>query len=103
MKIQLLTFPGCPNASAARETLRTALVSAGMDANVEEIDLTSRETPEQLRGWGSPTVLIDGIDIAGEQTPSGTSCRLYRDVDGRLRGVPSQALVLAALRRRPER
>jgi len=78
--------------------LRKALESEGVDAGIEEIDTTSKETPEGLRGWGSPTVLIDGEDIAGEGSPSGTSCRLYRDPDGRLRGVPPEALILAAFR-----
>ena len=100
MRIQLLTHPGCPNASATREQLVKALALAGVEVRIEEIDTTAENTPEHLRGWGSPTVLIDGEDVAGEKSPAGSSCRLYRGADGRLSGVPPAALVVRVLRRR---
>jgi mercuric ion transport protein len=97
MKIQLLTFPGCPNAEAARERLRSVLASSGIGSPIEEVDTTGPDTPEPLRGWGSPTVLIDGKDVGGQEAPTGASCRLYRDGDGRHQGMPSEALLRAAL------
>ncbi len=97
MKVQLLTFPGCPNAEAAREALRSMLASSGIVSPIEEVDTTAPDTPEPLRGWGSPTVLIDGRDVGGQETPTGASCRLYRDGDGRHHGIPSETLLRAAL------
>ena len=91
MKVQLLTFAGCPNSGVAREMLRSVLASTGITASIEEVDTTAPETPDVLRGWGSPTILIDGADVEGQQ-PGGPSCRIYRDEDGRLRGSPSEAL-----------
>jgi hypothetical protein len=99
MKVQLLTFPGCPNAIAARELIQRLLSSSGIRASLEEVNTTAPETPEQLRGWGSPTILINGVDIEGQDTPVTASCRLYRDSAGRLRGVPPEALLQAALTR----
>ena len=99
MKVQLLTFPGCPNAHAARGTLRSVLASSGIVSPIEEVDTTVPDTPGPLRGWGSPTVLIDGKDVGGQEAPTGTSCRLYRDEDGRLRGGPSETLLRNALGR----
>jgi hypothetical protein len=96
MKIQLLAFHGCPNAEAAREALQDVLASSGIAAEIEEVSTDCSETPEALRGWGSPTVLINGVDIEGEE-PSGSSCRLYRDERGQLRGVPSVVAMRRAL------
>ncbi len=96
MKVQLLTFPGCPNAEAARDALRAVLVSSEIAAEIEEVDTDSAETPEALRGWGSPTVLINGVDVEGEE-PTGSSCRLYRDEHGHIRAAPSVARLRAAL------
>jgi mercuric ion transport protein len=94
MKVQLLYFPGCPNVDAARDVLRRALV--GRRAIVQEIDTTATSTPERLRGWGSPTILVDGIDVADEK-PSGQCCRLYLGAE--VRGAPSEAVIRAALDR----
>ena len=100
MRIQLLTHPGCASASATRERLVRLLALARADAGIEEVDVTAANAPEHLRGWGSPTVLIDGEDVGGEKSPGGSCCRLYRNADGRLGGVPSEALIAAMLRGR---
>jgi hypothetical protein len=95
MKIQLLYFPGCPHVDGVRELLRRVV---GAGATIEELDTTASSTPEQLRGWGSPTVLVDGVDVAGGQ-PDGSCCRLYPDGDSR--GAPSEAAIRAAFARAP--
>ena len=97
MKVQLLYFPGCPHVDATRRELRAALEAAGMgDVLVEEVDVEAPTTPPQLKGWGSPTILLDGVDLAGDQGPSGLSCRLY-EADG-LAGVPSKKSIEERLR-----
>lgn len=98
MKVQLVTFPGCPNADAARKMLRRALVAFGLDPSIEEIDSSSPKTPQPLRSWGSPTVLVDGVDVGGEGRPTGPACRLYRDPSGRAHGSPPESLLLEAIR-----
>jgi hypothetical protein len=103
MKIQLLYFPGCPNVEATREVLRRSLRACGVPSPFEEIDITAPETPEPLRAWGSPTILVEGQDIAGER-PAGSSCRLYRGAPGPRPGVPPEAMIRAAIERsRPPR
>lgn len=99
MKVQLLTFSGCPHAAAAREMIQNVLSSSGIRASLEEVNTTAPETPERLRGWGSPTILIDGYDIEGQETPISGGCRLYRDAAGRLQGSPPEATLRAALAR----
>jgi hypothetical protein len=95
--VQLLYFPGCPHVGAARRLLRQALGGLEDPPDVQEIDVTHASTPPHLSAWGSPTILVDGADVAGG-TPSGTSCRLYVGSDSP--GVPPLSLLEAALRKR---
>lgn len=97
MRVQLLSFDDCPNVVATRESLRAAMASVGITAPIEEVNLSSPGTPEPLRGWGSPTVLVNGMDVGGEQAPTGIACRFYRDEAGRMAEFPSVALLRAAL------
>jgi len=95
MRVQLLTFPGCPNALATRERLLAVLRSLGHHAPIDEVNLEARDAPAELSGYGSPTILVDGVEIEG--AGAGGGCRLYRDARGRLTGVPSEAAMVAAL------
>ena len=92
MKIQLLHFDGCPNAEAARSALRDALVAEQLDVAVEEIDVEAPGAPAWARGWGSPTILVDGRDVAGQRASTASSCRLYAG------GAPSVESIRAAIR-----
>ena len=97
MKIQFLSFPGCPNADAARHALLRVLEAHSFPPHFEEIDLTAESTQYELRAWGSPTILIDGVDVGGERQPAGVSCRLYESAPSFLRGVPSEDLIRKAI------
>ena len=99
VRIQLITFSGCPNASAARSLIERTVADAGIVAAIEEIDTSAPDTLAPLREWGSPTILLNGEDVGGEREPAGPSCRLYRSDDGQVCGVPSRALLSAALHR----
>jgi copper chaperone CopZ len=93
MKIQLLTFPDCPNAARARDALREAMRAVHVHT-VEEIDIGREDTPAELRAWGSPTILIDGVDVTGAKPSHGDiGCRLYAD------GAPTVAQIRAVLHR----
>lgn len=80
--VRLLVFAGCPLAAAARQALEQAL---------GEIDLLAPETAEELRGWGSPTILIDGEDVAGQPKGNEIGCRVYPGPTK----VPSVATIVA--------
>lgn len=77
MKIQLLYFEGCPNLESARAAIRDAIAAERIDEVIEEIDVESPTAPDSVRGWGSPTILIDGKDVTGSSRATGSSCRLY--------------------------
>ena len=94
--VQLLYFPDCPNVGAARKMLAQALSQLEDAPFVAEIDVSDPVTPPHLRGWGSPTILVDGADVAGDH-PSEACCRLYPKSEER--GAPPLALIEAALLR----
>ena len=90
MKVQLLYFSGCPHVDATRQILRHALRACDQPPEFDEVDVTAADAPAALCGWGSPTILVDGVDIGGGQ-PSGTSCRLYPGSDRP--GAPAREFV----------
>ena len=63
-RIQMLTFSGCPLADAARESLERAVAELGL-SGFEEIDLLDPQASKGVEAWGSPTILVDGKDVAG--------------------------------------
>ena len=99
MRVQLLTFPGCPNAPGARALLLRVLRANGHRVPIEEVNISAPDTPEELSMFGSPTILIDGVEIEGAEDALGACCRLYRDARGRLTGVPSESVLVKALAR----
>ncbi|MBI2391223.1 MAG: hypothetical protein HYV09_16660 [Deltaproteobacteria bacterium] len=87
----------CPNVRAARANLVRAFSEAGLPATWREVDRDAADTPSWLRGFGSPTIVIDGEDVGGAPPADGASCRLYED-GGRLVGAPSVERIAARLR-----
>jgi len=95
--IVLLYDRDCPNARAARENLLRAFVEAGASPRWVEVDRAAEDTPARWRGYGSPTILIDGADALGaEASGAGASCRLYRDGEAVV-GVPSVSALASAI------
>ena len=94
MNIQFLAFSGCPLADPARENLKTALSSCGV-SSYEDIDILDPTSPEDLRGWGSPTILVDGVDVTGHPKGDSVSCRVYNTPGG----VPDVQCIIDCLER----
>lgn len=96
MKVELLHFLGCPHVPAAREQLRRAFAALGLPAAWDEVDVTADDAPAHVRGYGSPTILVDGEDVTGAPPGDATSCRVYLGSD--LAGAPPLDALVAALR-----
>jgi hypothetical protein len=64
-----------------------------------EIDVTAESAPVHARGYGSPTILVDGKDVTGAPPGDSASCRIY--VGSEVRGVPPLEAIIAALRSSP--
>ncbi len=102
MRIEILTFEGCPNAEAAHGLVLDAVAMEAVEAHIEVIDVATAEFAKRVHFLGSPSVRIDGEDVepeANDRVDYGLMCRTYRDANGSS-GTPSLAMILAALRRR---
>ena len=96
--IEFIYEPTCPNIEAARAALRQALLENGKPPVWREWDSTAPTSPPHARAYGSPTILVNGVDVAGVAPSHAPTCRIYRDHKGRGSGVPSVELIAAALR-----
>ena len=88
-KIEFQYFDGCPNSTVTLKNLQDLLSTEGIgDYELEIVEVPSPELAQELNFQGSPTVLIDGVDIYTEQTPKSFSysCRIF-DIDGEKSGV----------------
>lgn len=99
MKIELLTFEGCPNAQSARELVERVVAESRAEAEIAYVDVPDAETAERLRFLGSPTIRVDGRDIepgADERTAYVLACRVYRTEEA-VTGVPDDRWLRDAL------
>jgi len=96
--VELVYDPGCPNVAAARAHLLRAFAHARLAPSWSEYAISDPATPRHARGYGSPTLLVDGRDVSGEAPGEGACCRLYTADDGGPSRVPPVALIASALR-----
>ncbi|MCA0374676.1 MAG: hypothetical protein LCH84_03335 [Gemmatimonadetes bacterium] len=89
MRIDFLYFEGCPHAAPARQRLQEALATVGAAPHWSEWDTGSSSTPEALRGYASPTILVNGVDVEQKARTSGAGCAVG--------GGPSMDALCAAL------
>ncbi|MBI3130305.1 MAG: hypothetical protein HYZ13_03010 [Acidobacteria bacterium] len=99
MRIELLIFEGCPNREPARVLFQEAMAALGIAGEVQEIQVDSLDKARALRFPGSPTLRVDGEDVAPlpESFEPALGCRSYV-VQGRRQGLPDPAQVFSALR-----
>jgi hypothetical protein len=93
--IEFQYFNGCPNSD---ETLKN-LLSLEEDKIIKKkevklIEVPDMEKAKEVNFQGSPTILIDGIDIYTGKIPDSCnySCRVY-DVEGQNSGVLSKEYI----------
>ncbi len=82
-RIELVYDQTCPNVDAAREEIRSALETAGLPSEWVEWDREADDSPDRVRNYGSPTVLVDGVDVSGAGSEADANCcRVYVTEDG---------------------
>jgi copper chaperone CopZ len=95
MKVQVLYFEGCPNHEPAVALARQVIADLGVDASVGVVEVKGADDAERMRFLGSPTVIVDGVDIepcARNRTDFGFCCRTYNG-----KGIPPRKLFEDAL------
>lgn len=98
--VELIFDADCPHVEAAREQIRRAFRELDQVADWQEWDRRAISSPGHTRFYGSPTILVDGKDVAGVSPSAGVDCcRVYRTRDDGLQGVPPLASIVVALRK----
>jgi len=99
-EITLVYDADCPNASSARAALREALTHARLEPQWIEYDRAASGIPKRFLRFGSPTILVNGEDVADEPAvAAAASCRVYLTAGG-LRGIPPVETIVVAIKRR---
>jgi len=80
MKVEVLYVAECPTHPAAVKLVRDILAAENVEAKVHEVLVRDEGMASVLRFAGSPTIRINGRDVAGESQDDQSfalSCRLY--------------------------
>jgi hypothetical protein len=96
MDVALLYFDDCPNWKVADQRL-AAIAAERPDVVVTRHRVETVEQAERLGFHGSPSILVDGIDVFADPGAGvGLSCRVYRTPQG-LAGAPTMEQLRNAL------
>ena len=80
MKIEVLYVAECPSHPAAVRMVKDVLAVEGVVTEVQEVLVRDEGMASELRFLGSPTIRVNGRDVAGETRNAQSfalSCRLY--------------------------
>ena len=94
--IEILYFDGCPNHQPTVEIARAVVAELGLEAEIRQVRVETREAATARRFLGSPSVRVNGKDIEPEARGSedfALGCRLYGKS-----GVPPKELLVDAIR-----
>jgi mercuric ion transport protein len=101
MKVELVYDDDCPNADGARQLLKEAMQSTGRKPDWIEHCRQDSSASAYAQNYGSPTILVDGLDVAPSESPGGNACRIYQDDTGRMSGLPPAEKIARALQAKP--
>jgi len=96
MQVDILYFAGCPHHAPTVARVKQIAAEMGLTVAMSAVQITTPEEAQQRRFLGSPTVLVNGVDIdpdAQQRASYGLSCRVYPGVAG----APPDAMIRAAL------
>ena len=80
MKVEVLYVAECPSHPAAVKLVKEVLAAEGLATEIQEVLVRDKGMADELRFSGSPTIRINGRDVAGESQKAqrfALSCRLY--------------------------
>ena len=97
-KIELIYDKNCPNVGQARRNIQDALTRAGLPQIWDEWDRNGPLSPIHAKNFGSPTVLVDGKDVAGAPETEGNNCRIYLGELNAILAAPPVEQIVSALK-----
>lgn len=96
--VDLVYDSNCPNVEAARSQLLNAFFMLGMKPHWKEWEINNPDTPDEMKHFGSPAILINGKDISGSANDViANNCRVYTNSEGTISGAPSADQIVSAL------
>jgi hypothetical protein len=102
VEIEFLYWAECPSHEEARAMLSEVLADTGIRARVTEIEITNELDAGELGFPGSPTIRVNGHDVAPlspEGLGSRLTCRVYVREDRSYSPLPSREMIRRALTR----
>jgi len=80
VRVEVLYVAECPSHPAAVKLVKDILAAEGIAADIREVLVADERMASELGFCGSPTIRINGRDVAGEPREAQAftlSCRLY--------------------------
>ena len=98
MRIEVQCIAECPHMTLAVERVRAALEIHAIEADIQIVAMG-----EGSGFAGSPTVLVNGVDVCADQAPAQASCCRTYPTDSVLDGAPSIVTISAAIEKAQHR
>ena len=96
LRVDVLVTPDCPHTQGAEELVQRTIARLAPEAEIIRTVVRTAGEAEQLEFPGSPTIRIDGEDVAGPDVgPPAYACRRY-DAG---KGVPPEWMIEAGILR----
>lgn len=98
MKVEVLYVAECPSHPAAVRLVKDVLKAEGVAADIHEVLVQDEGMARELKFVGSPTIRVNGHDVARETEPAknfALSCRLY--AGSKQIGLPAAEMVHRAV------
>jgi hypothetical protein len=100
VRVELIFAEDDPSYMAARQNLVEVLGEDAFETPIQMIAVASEADAELVGLRGSPTIIIDGVDIHPESAIAGRGARAYPDDDGAgTSPIPGKRLIRAAVER----
>lgn len=98
MQVEFIYEKTCPNIEPTRAQLVAAFDRLKLVPAWQEWEVGDSKAPAYVHGYGSPTILIDGVDLLGALPDSDDlSCRIYPNSPSPNNGVPAIETIVTAL------
>jgi len=97
VKVEVLYVAECPSHPVAVKLVKEVLAAEGVATEIQEVLVRDEGMADELRFSGSPTIRINGRDVAGESQNESfaLSCRFYPG--SKQVGLPSVELIHRAV------
>src|SRR5262249_15009476 len=96
-RVEFLYFKSCPNRGEALANLKAALSEAGIEAGLVLVEVLNEAQAAPGGFQGSPSIRVNGKDLAGLEEAPSFSCRAYQ-IDGRMTFTPSKDFIKQRLK-----